>query len=103
MARLARIPRIYKVIRILRLSKILKLYKQKQNFDDFLSRGDMSVGAVRMIKLLTLQFLMVHLFACFWYFSTTFADSPWDTWLDGRGLIGESKAYIYINAVYWAF
>lgn len=49
------------------------------------------------------QFFIVHLVACFWFLSTTFETSPWDTWIAGRNLIGASNGYTYFNAFYWAF
>jgi len=56
-----------------------------------------------MLKLVGVQFFIVHLVACFWFLSTTFETSPWDTWIAGRNLIGASNGYTYFNAFYWAF
>ena len=56
-----------------------------------------------MLKVIALQFFLVHLIACFWYLSATFEDNIFDTWVGARGIVDEKKDYKYFNAFYWAF
>lgn len=64
---------------------------------------NISVGMIRMFSVLVLQFVMVHLMACFWYMAATFEDNIYDTWVAGRGVIDSSPFEQYFESFYWAF
>ena len=71
-----------------------------QNLFDTLN---LSLGTTRMLKVIALQFFLVHLVACFWYLSATFEENMFATWVGARGIVDNSRDYKYFNAFYWAF
>ena len=56
-----------------------------------------------MMKVLVVQFIMVHLMSCFWHLAATFEDNLYDTWVGVRGIVNTSITYKYFEAFYWAF
>ena len=103
LVRLARLPRLYRLIRILRMLKMIRIFRKTQQFKEYISSFNISVGMIRMLNVLGLQFFMVHLMACFWFLAATFEDNLYETWVGAKGLVDESSLYQYFNSFYWAF
>lgn len=103
LARLARIPRLYRLIRILRMVKMLRVFRKSSEFRDWIESFDFNAGLIRMLKVMSLTFFMIHLMTCFWYLAATFEESLFDTWVGGRGIVDSQKMYQYLNSFYWAF
>ena len=103
MVRLARLPRLYRLIRILRMLKMLRVFRKSSSFKEWMNSLNISVGVIRMMNITLIQFIMVHLMACFWYMAATFEDNINNTWVGGRGIVDRSSGYKYINSFYWAF
>ena len=103
LARLARLPRLYRLIRILRMIKMLRVFKRTHQFKEWMSNLNISVGMVRMLYFLAVQFFMVHLMACFWFMAATLEDNMYMTWVGERGIIDESPEQQYLQSFYWAF
>lgn len=93
LARLARLPRLYRLIRILRMLKMLRIFRNNGKIKQFVDRLDLSVGVMRMINVLVLQFFMVHLMACFWYMAASLEENMFHTWVGERGVVDDSKSY----------
>jgi hypothetical protein len=93
LVRLARLPRLYRLIRILRMLKMIRIFRKTQQFKEYISSFNISVGMIRMLNVLGLQFFMVHLMACFWFLAATFEDNLYDTWVGAKGLVDESSLY----------
>ena len=87
LARLARLPRLYRLIRILRMLKMLRVFKKSTYFKEQLDSLNISVGMIRMIKVLIMMAFLVHLMSCFWFMAATFEDNLYDTWVGGRGIV----------------
>lgn len=103
LARIARLPRLYRLIRILRLTKLLKVARKRQEFESIIEQNITSFQTTRLIKTVWISWYLNHLMACFWFFSTTFEDDVWVTWLGNKDLVDSSPPYQYLNAFYWAF
>ena len=91
--------KLLKIFRILRISKLFKVAKQGiiQNMFDALN---LSLGTTRMLKVIALQFFLVHLVACFWYLAAQFEDNLFGTWVGARGIVDSQREYKYFNAFY---
>lgn len=103
MVRLARLPRLYRLIRLLRMLKMLRVFRKSSTFRDWMNNLNISVGMIRLVKLLIIQFIMVHLMSCFWHLAATFEDNLHNTWVGGRGIVDSSESFKYLQAFYWAF
>lgn len=64
-----RMPRLYKILRLLRMSKILKVAKNREQMNDWVEKMNLSIGTTRLLKVLGVQFFLLHLVSCFWYLS----------------------------------
>ena len=103
LARLARLPRLYRLIRILRMLKMLRVFKKSTYFKEQLDSLNISVGMIRMIKVLIMMAFLVHLMSCFWFMAATFEDNLYDTWVGGRGIVDYQELDQYFQSWYWAF
>ena len=83
--------------------KMIRIFRKTQQFKEYISSFNISVGMIRMLNVLGLQFFMVHLMACFWFLAATFEDNLYETWVGAKGLVDESSLYQYFNSFYWAF
>jgi len=91
------------MVRMLRMLKMLRVFRKSSSFKDWLNSLNISVGMIRMMKVLVVQFIMVHLMSCFWHLAATFEDNLYDTWVGVRGIVNTSITYKYFEAFYWAF
>jgi hypothetical protein len=103
LARLARIPRLYRLIRILRMVKMLRVFRKSSEFRDWIESFDFNAGLLRMLKVMTLTFFLIHIMTCFWYLAATFEENLYRTWVGERGIVDSSQMYKYLNSFYWAF
>ena len=89
MVRLARLPRLYRLVRVLRMIKMLRVFRRNSAFKEWLDNLNVSVGIIRMVKVLVLMGFLVHLMSCFWFLAATLEESLFDTWVGNRdpGLI----------------
>jgi hypothetical protein len=58
-----------------------------------LEKLNISVGLGRLLKTLALQFFLIHLMACAWFFAATFEDNLYDTWVGGKNAVDETPLY----------
>lgn len=100
--RIGRVPRLLRLFRILRMIKVLRIFSKLDFFKEYISELSLSVGAIRMIKVLILQFFMVHLMACLWYLFATFEQNIFQTWVGERNVVDQSQFYKYMESWYWA-
>jgi hypothetical protein len=103
MVRLARLPRLYRLIRLLRMLKMLRVFRKSSAYKEWVNSLNISVGTIRMLNVLIVQFILVHLMACFWYMSATFADNIYETWVGHKGIVNRSVSFKYLMSFYWAF
>ena len=62
----------------------------------------MSVGYIRMINSILIQFMLIHLMACIWFLVATFEDNIYETWVGHRGIVNEQPLFQYVNSFYWS-
>ena len=74
---------------------MLRIFKKSSDFKEYLSSLNISSGMVRMLNVLSLQFFMVHLMACFWFMSATLEENIFETWVGSRDIADRSKGYQY--------
>lgn len=70
-----------RTLRALRLVKLLRLVRASRMFQRVKERISLSHTTMTVMRLVALTALLAHGFACVLAISTTFADSPLDTWL----------------------
>jgi hypothetical protein len=47
----------------------------------------------RLLKTLAVQFFLIHLMACAWFFAATFEENLYETWVGERGAVDETPLY----------
>ena len=57
----------------------------------------------RLLKTLAVQFFLIHLMACLWFFVATFEPNLYDTWVGSRDAVDADPEYQYFLSIYWAF
>ena len=82
---------------------MLRVFRKSSTFRDWMNNLNISVGMIRLVKLLIIQFIMVHLMSCFWHLAATFEDNLNNTWVGNRGIVDSSESFKYLSAFYWAF
>lgn len=74
LARLARLPRLYRLVRMLRMIKMLRVFRRSSEFKDWFNSLDISLTAIRILKMFCFILLLLHLTSCIWYLTATFED-----------------------------
>ena len=82
---------------------MLRVFRKSSSLKEWMNSLNISVAVIRMLNITLIQFIMVHLMACFWYMAATFEDNINNTWVGGAGIVDSSSGYKYINSFYWAF
>jgi hypothetical protein len=66
---------------------MLRIFRKSSEFKEYLGSLNISVGMMRMLNVLGLQFFMVHLMACFWFMSATLEENIFATWVGARDVV----------------
>lgn len=100
LVKILRLNRLYRLLRIVRIIKLLNM----KNYSLWLtSKIRISRTHSRILKLISLAFLLVHLFSCFYYMASKFHDFSNDTWVVQTGTIYKDRWDTYFTCLYWAF
>ena len=91
--KIGRDPRLFRLFRILRMIKILRVFSKMHYLKEYFGRFNSNLGFIRMIKVLLLEFFMVHLMACLWFMSATFEENIYDTCVGGRNIVDKEPIY----------
>ena len=83
------------MVRLLRMLKMLRVFRKSSSFKEWMNSLNISVGMIRMVKLLVGQFILVHLMSCFWHLAATFEDNIYDTWVGSRDIVDTPVTYKY--------
>ena len=54
---------------------MIRIFRKTQQFKEYISSFNISVGMIRMLNVLGLQFFMVHLMACFWFLAASLEEN----------------------------
>jgi CRP-like cAMP-binding protein len=100
--RLVRLPRLYRLIRITRIIKALNKIQTSEFMEKIQDFMSVKQSAMRLISSFCTIFILLHIIACFWYFSAKLTDFEYDTWVVVNGLQDDDVATLYITSFYWA-
>lgn len=101
LARLARLPRLYRLFRMLRMIKMLRVFRRSSEFKDWFNSLDISLTAIRILKMWCLTLFLMHLMSCIWYLFATLEDDLNLTWVGYRGIVDETPWFKYVHSFYW--
>lgn len=85
----------FRLLRILRIIRLFRLFSKWQN------GGVFNPGTVRIVKFLSVIFLLTHLLACIWYFTSFISGFPIDCWVTVAGIADGNDFTKYIRSLYW--
>ena len=78
--RLLRLGRLYRIVKLFNFLRAFKKVKKSKTYEKFLIALKMNAGIKRLIKTILTFILLVHFFACIWFFQAKFSDFPPDSW-----------------------
>mmetsp|Transcript_15490 Transcript_15490/g.28098 ORF Transcript_15490/g.28098 Transcript_15490/m.28098 type:complete len:700 (+) Transcript_15490:60-2159(+) len=100
--RLVRLPRLYRLIRITRIVKALNKVQNSEFMEKIQDFMSLKQSAMRLISSFCTIFILLHIIACFWFFSAKLTDFEPDTWVVKNGYQDYDIATLYIISFYWA-
>ena len=86
---------------VIRLLAFLRLRRLKQSFDNLDNRNSIKPGYIRLIKFLVLMFILNHLIACGWIWTSYFQGFEGNCWVVLNGVVDSSPAEQYLRSIYW--
>lgn len=101
LVRLLRLPRLYKLLRLVRLVKMMRVKASKKQ--RLLKALEVNRATVKMLKFISVYFLLVHIISCVWYYTAVLDDFGVETWLLRYDMYDKSPVEQYISSLYWVF
>lgn len=92
----------YKFLFFFRIKTFKSLYNRL--LEKFRVSIRVHTSLIELFNLLFVSSIILHLFACFWYYlAFVHSDNPdYETWLTNKQLLSESIANKYIHSLYWS-
>lgn len=100
--RLVRLPRLYRLIRITRIIKALNKVQNSEFMEKIQDFMSLKQSAMRLFSSFCTIFVLLHIVACFWFFSAKLTDFEPDTWVVRYGFQDYDTPTLYIISLYWA-
>ena len=96
--RFSKLPRLY---RLVKLAKILRVLKANNFGSTFSCTIRIPAAVKRLMYFLTVFFLMCHLIACLWFFTSTLEPGIPYNWVTKYGIEEYAESELYIASLYW--
>lgn len=85
----------------LRLFRLLRVARLFVIFSRWMRESSTNTGYIRIGRLATIVFLLIHWIACAWFFVPFVEQFPANSWVAEQGLQDASASSQYIRALYW--
>ena len=93
---------MYKLIKLTRLVRIVKIFKSKGSlFKKAKGTLNLGEGFEKLVFFVLMSFMICHIIACLWVFTTTFVDDGNDSWIVSGSYENDPIETKYLTSLYF--
>ena len=94
---------MYKLVKLTRLVRIIKIFKPRDGsvFKKAKASLNLGEGFERLVFFVLMSFLICHIIACLWVFTSTFTDEGEESWITSGNLDSEPISVKYLTSLYF--